>query len=191
MFFSCGGTQTDTITNTSGIPLTWHVSGVLTALTVTPPGSTIPAAGSLDVSFVPNQGTHQLPSMLSIDADSAPSQTIQIFQNVNEASVVPPPDIDFGNVPVHGAGSGPTVFIPIPSITFGLIDGLAFNGGSGEPTFEKSGVAPGPQTGGFGWTLQFNPPAFGPQETTLTFIKFSGTVCQPNSFKAHGVGVSP
>ena len=95
-----------------------------------------------------------------------------------------------GNLGVFGGFGGPKVFIGLPVMPSGQLDGLTFSGGD-SASFDKSGVAPGPQPGGFGWTLQFHPTSLGPHEVTLSFIKFTGPMCSPNSFKARGVGVSP
>ncbi|MEI9942425.1 MAG: hypothetical protein WDO69_34855 [Pseudomonadota bacterium] len=174
-----------TITNTSSIPLTWHVSGDVSKLVITPLGSTIPGGGSRDVSFLPIQGASTPPYLIYIDADIAPSQTIGFDGYPNGTTVVPPADIDFGNVPLQPlfGGSPPMVHIAIPGVTHGILSGATV---SGDAAFSLSGVAPI-----IDWTLTFRPQTLGPHEATVTFINFSGTVCPPNSFKVRGTGVSP
>jgi hypothetical protein len=167
-----------TITNTSTVPLTWHVSGDLTGIAFTPQGSTLAAGEAVSASLV--QTAAGIPGTnLQIDADIAASQALLAQGVILGVRIQPPADIDFGNVPLGVAS--PTVCIPIPGVRPG--EGLQFYGNSA--SFQKSGVAPNLQTCGMGWTLYVQGWVPGPIETPLQFISMSGTtVCAPNTFTA-------
>jgi hypothetical protein len=175
------------ITNTSSAPLTWHISGDLTSFAVNPLGSTLAVGEAIDVSIVPKAGVRLAFSIASIDADIAPSQSISLNAVVNP-TVTPPPDIDFGNVPI-GRFDGPTIFLPLSAWGYFGPGPAMF---SSNMSFSLSGNAPNTQPEGFGWIIRFNPQVLGPQESTMTFLTMGGMgVCPPNTFIARGVGIAP
>jgi len=188
MLDPCLSPKTLTITNTSSVPLTWHVSGDLSGIVFAPLGSTLAAGEAVSVSLTQKPGS--MPSQLSIDADIAASQSVQILGAILGVKIQVPPDIDFGNVPV-GVPS-PTVFIPVPPFANTWIGaGLEFFGGDAS-SFEKSGVTPTLQTGGMGWTLSARGSVPGPVQVTLKFFSMGGsTVCEPNTFTARATIVAP
>ena len=182
---SCPFTRSFTITNTSSSSLTWQVSGDLSAVSIVPTGSTLPAGGAVSVSVTPKWGVKGASPVLSIDADIAPSQPLALSIYISGYYDQPPADIDFGNVPVPGYSS---VFISAFTIG-GSFPGLGL--GSINPAFGLSGFTPAQQSGGFGWTLTFHAQTLGPQQTTLQIGAIGGTVCPPNTFIARAVGVAP
>lgn len=187
-----------TLTNTSSVPLTWHASGGAPVV-LTPSGSTLAvgAAITISISATLPPGTGTFPyTAVSIDADVAPSQSIQVRGYLTGQFHVPlPPDQDFGEValvlvpPISSPppGSPNTRFIPA---TGAVISEVLQ---SSNPAFTTGGVATASYINGFGmgWLLSFSPQTAGPQETTLTFWSYTRTVCPPNTFKARGVGVTP
>ena len=182
---NCQIPQTLTITNTSNVPLTWHVSGDLTGIAFTPQGSTLAAGDAVSASLV--QTANALAAAnLQIDADIAASQTLLVQGGILGVRIHPPADIDFGNVPLGVAS--PIVCIPVPDVWPG--EGLQFLGNSA--SFHKSGVAPSLQTCGMGWTLYVQGWVPGPIEIPLQFISMSGPqVCAPNTFTARATIVAP
>jgi hypothetical protein len=185
-FFNCPSPQTLVITNTSSMPLTWHVSGNLTNLSFSPLGSTLDVGAAVNVSVVPTLGTLTVFTTLSIDADVASSQSINIGASL-DATIVPPPDLDFGNVPIGGVS--PPIFIS--AFATATYPGESII--SSNQDFSLSGNAPNTQVGGFGWTVSFRPSLLGAQQSTITYFSMSGSirVCPPNTFIVRGVGVSP
>ncbi len=188
MLDPCLNPKTLTITNTSSVPLTWHVSGDLSGIVFVPLGSMLAAGEAVSVSLTQKPGSMP-PSQLSIDADVAASQSVQIWGAILGVKIQLPADIDFGNVPV-GIPS-PTVFIPVPPFENNWSGaGLQFFGGDAS-SFEKSGVAPNLQTGGMGWTLYARGSVPGPVQVTLKFFSMTGsTVCEPNTFTARATIVA-
>ena len=189
-FDSCPVAQTVTITNTSAVPVTWHINGdFLSQMDITPTSSTLAAGEAIAVSVIPKHGATPA-ATLTVDADNAPSQSIRVMSNPGGTYIQIPPDIDFGNVPL---GSSISVFIPIPSHT-GSWSGAALFGPSQEPFLLTSGP-PQQQAGGFGWTLTastiFNPfLPLGPAQATFMFTGSPGPVCPPNTFTARAVIVA-
>ena len=180
-----------TITNTSSIPLTWHGSPSLSTTVLTPNGSTLQPGQALAVSVLP-QAMFGVPppSTVRIDADVAPSQTVQLTVSLGgkPAPDLLPPDIDFGNVTV---GASATAFVGIAGVGIGT-QILALSDSISNNEFRLSGNAPNIQLGqGFGWIVTFQPLTTGAKERTLTFTDFSNSVCPPNTFKARGVGLAP
>jgi hypothetical protein len=182
---SCAFTQqTLTIANTSSVPLTWHASGDLATTLLTPNGSTLEPGGQVSVSVLPQITLGDFSSsVISIDADVAPSQSIEVDAQLfgKEPPGPLPPDIDFGDVPV---GSHASAFIGVvtPNVQILVMSGTNFD-------FSLSGAAPNLQPGGFGWILNFEPSTAGAQLSTLIFTDFAMDVCPPNSITARGVGV--
>jgi len=175
------------ITNTSSVPLTWHVNGDPAGVAVVPLGSTLAAGEAVSISLTQKPGS--IPSRLDIDADIAASQSVQIVGAILGVKIQVPPDIDFGAVPVGVAS--PIIFIPVPSYENNWVGaGLEFFGGD-TSSFEKSGVAPNFQTGGIGWTLYAHGSSPGPVQVTLKFFSMTGsTVCEPSTFTARATIVA-
>jgi hypothetical protein len=181
--------QTVIITNTSSVPLTWHASGDVSAVLLTPNGSTLQPGDGVSVSVLPQiQASAFLgsPLVVSIDADVAPSQSIEVDALLIGKPAPPqplPPDVDFGNVRVGDAVTG---FV---GVVGGSVQVLT---SSNSWVFALSGAAPNLQSGfGFGWTVTFQPATAGPQQSTLTFTDFAMDICPPNTITARGVGVDP
>jgi hypothetical protein len=180
--------QTLTITNTSNVPLTWHASGNLSAVLLTPSGSTLQPGDGVSVSVLPQiqpgLGSVGSSSVVSIDADVAPSQSIEVTAQLTgkpAPSGPLPPDIDFGNVPV---GSAATAFVPVNSTPILVISSET------TPEFSLSGAAPNFQgTFGNGWTVTFQPAVAGAAQATLAFTDFSLSTCPPNTISARGTGI--
>jgi hypothetical protein len=173
------------ITNTSSVPLAWHVSGNPSTMQFTPPSSTLAAGGTISVSLSSTASVKSQRYVVSVDADIAPSQSLQILIAYGGYFVDPPADIDFGNVPV---GQYATIFIPLTgSYSY---PGTALV--SSNSAFDLSGTPPNQVPGGFGWSLRFHSLTAGPQQTTLEFISVSGAqVCLPKTFIARAVAVAP
>jgi hypothetical protein len=183
--------QTLTITNTSSIPLTWHASGDLSTTLLTPTGSTLQPGEQVSVSVLSqihpaagSVGFSGSTSVISIDADVAPSQSIQVVAQLSgkpPPSAPLPPDIDFGDVPV---GSGATAFVPVNTTPILVISSQT------APEFSLSGAAPNFQgTFGQGWTVTFRPAIPGAAQATLAFTDFSESTCPPNTIAARGTGI--
>jgi len=167
------------ITNTSGVPLTWHVSGNPATMTLSPPSSTLPVGGAITVSVSSSLAKKASLSVVSIDADVAPSQSLEIRVSYLGAFLwFQPPDVDFGNVPV---GVSSTITIQAA----GNYPDMRLQ--SSNPAFSLPGS--GTQTGT--WPLTFLSQTPGPQQSTLTFFSGFGTVCPPNTFIARATAVAP
>jgi len=158
-----------TITNASSGPLTWHLSGNLSGLVVAPLSSTLPMGGAVDVSVtanLPNAST-----ILSVDVEGAPSQSrsIQIDSVLLGYPVEPPPDIDFGDVPVGFSGKSVSIqyFSGYPGM---ILD-------SSNPAFVLQGLA---SNNGV-WTLTFRSQTLGLQQTTLSISNMFRPVCPTNA----------
>ena len=195
--------RSSTITNTSSVPLTWHVTGV-PSIVFTPASSTLAPGESVDVTVTVSAIDRRLLwlATVSIDADVAPSQTVEVtvsFSGQYHSTL--PADLDFGDVPIPSSSSpSPGPFPPsappgapntrfIPADPFVISELL----GSDNPAFSPGGVGTVSYVPGFGmgWLLVFAPQTLGPQEATFTFGSYNKAVCPPNTFKARGVGVAP
>jgi hypothetical protein len=170
-----------TISNTSNVPLTWHVSTVPAFFALTPLGSTLAVGGTIDVSVTSKARSAVF--TLEIVADVAPSQSVQLQSSLLGYLGPVVSDVDVGNVPV---GASSSVFIPAA----GDYPGVAL--GSSLAAFQLNFLKPSNVPGGFGWTLTFSPTVAGLQQSTLTFFSTAGAlVCPPNTFVAKGVGLAP
>ncbi|HYQ03333.1 MAG TPA: hypothetical protein VER96_31880 [Polyangiaceae bacterium] len=187
----CPFAKTFTVANTSSVPLTWHLSGGMSGFTISPLGSVLAVGGAVEVSVLPVGITSY--KHVSVDADIAPSQAVDIVFPVNAPVVLAlPPDIDFGDVPV---GSSKEVYISVNSIGFSNVSGPRLSITNSPPftlwgSTGPTGGPPGQVSGGFGWTLRFSPQTPGPQQTQLTAGGMS-YVCPPNSFVARATAVAP
>ena len=179
--------QTLTITNTSGVALTWHATASPATTSVSPNGSTLGPGQAVAVSVLPAIFAPG-PASLSINADVAPSQSVQINKFVSGKPPPPqlPLDIDFGNVAL---GVRVTAFVSVN----GLGTDVKIMGKTGPDNneFQQSGFTPAGQPGGVGWQIYFLPTTLGAKEQKFAFNDFSFAICPPNTFMARGVGVLP
>jgi len=176
--------QSLTISNTGGSPLAWFAEvGGAVPVRVIPFSSTLLPGASVTVNvspFLPPR-TATVSGTITINTDVAGQLSpIGVVYNVSGFAVMPPPDIDFGAVPI---GSQKRVSFAAPSAPGVLLV-------SSNPDFLLTGAAPADPSPGF-WTLVFIPRVTGPESTTLTLGSFNKTICPPNTFTASGVGVAP
>ena len=145
-FFGCPSAQTVVITNTSSVPLTWHASSTVLQgdsmnpnfpfrIAVSPLGSTLAPGAAVDLSIVPGLGVTSFFATVNIDADVAPSQAVNLMGQLTP-TVIPPPDIDLGNVPL---GSASQIFIAAQVWSFTYPTEVM---SSSNPDFALNGMTP-------------------------------------------------
>jgi len=178
-----------TISNTSSGPLSWHLSGDLSTIDVSPLGSTLPVGGTVDVSVTSKWGVKKASPVVSVDADGAASQTVTVNVAIFGYFVDPPlPDIDFGTVIL---GQEASVFIPL----IGSVTSVHLLSNNADFAV-MSGAIPTQQPGGFGWTLIFRSQnglhqTMGPQQARLDVLSSLSEVCPPNTSVARATVVAP
>src|SRR6478735_252376 len=177
--------QSFTISNTGSIPLTWHAElHGSPPVYVSPPFSTLAPGTNVAVAVTqfsqPFYGTFSGTVAISTDV-AGPLGPIAVSYSVLGSTVVPPSDIDFGEVPLGSQ----------KAISFSAAPTQANRLRSSNPDFLLTGMTPADPSPGF-WTLIFVPHVSGRQSTTLTLWSFPNpVVCPPNTFNAIGVGVTP